>query len=120
MNKLYTKLVAASLMIILVSGYIIGANFNKRVDRVEEVKETVPVIEYQRPKNVGVIYGKININTATKEEIMKLEGIGEIFAGRIIERRETVGPYTAIDQLMEIEGIGEGRFNDLEDFVTVE
>ncbi len=119
MNKLYTKLVAAALVIILVSSYIISVNHSKRVDRVDDVREEAPPAQIEAPKEPPPI-GKININTATKEELMLLYGIGELLAERIIERRETVGPYTSTDQLIEVEGLGEGKFWDVEDFVVIE
>lgn len=119
MNKLYTKLVAAALVVILVSGFIIGVNFSKRIDRVDDVKDAAPPLEIVVTREAPPI-GIININTATKEELMMLEGIGDILSDRIIERRETVGPYTSTDQLLEIEGLGEQKFWEIETFVVVE
>lgn len=63
--------------------------------------------------------GKININLATEEELMALPGIGAVRARRIVEHRNRYGYFTDITQLMEVNGIGEGIFNGLKDFVTI-
>ncbi|HUV84282.1 MAG TPA: helix-hairpin-helix domain-containing protein [Methanosarcinales archaeon] len=52
---------------------------------------------------------KMDINTATKSEIMSLPGIGEVLATRIIDGR----PYKHIDELIEIKGIGEVRLEQI-------
>ena len=61
----------------------------------------------------------VNINTATKEELMTLPGVGEVLADRIIEYRETYGRFVAAEQLMDVSGIGEQRYADLADLVSV-
>lgn len=63
--------------------------------------------------------GKININTATKEELMTISGIGEVYATRIIEYRELIGHFTCLEELLEIKGIGEKRLAKWEPFLTV-
>ena len=62
--------------------------------------------------------GKININRATKEELMTLSGIGEAKADAIIRYRETNGNFGSIEEIMEIEGIKEGVFRKIEDRIT--
>ncbi len=61
----------------------------------------------------------VDINTAAKEELMTLPGVGEVLAERIIEYRETYGRFVAAEQLMDVSGIGEQRYADLEDRITV-
>ena len=62
----------------------------------------------------------VNINTAGMEELDTLPGIGESLAGRIIAWREANGPFTSIEQIMEVSGIGEATFAELRDRVTVD
>jgi competence protein ComEA len=49
---------------------------------------------------------KVNINTATVEELTELQGIGTRYAQRIVAYREANGPFTAVDDLLDVKGIG--------------
>ena len=55
--------------------------------------------------------GRIPLNSATKEQLITIKGIGETYAQRIIDYREQIGGFTSLEQLMDIKGIGEGRYN---------
>ncbi len=63
---------------------------------------------------------KININTATLEELMTLTGIGEVKAQAIIDYRKENGSFTAIRQLLNVKGIGEVTYKNIKDFVSIE
>ena len=63
--------------------------------------------------------GKIDLNTATKEELMTLPGIGEKRAADIIADREANGPFRIPEDLTRVSGIGEGILEGLIDLVTV-
>lgn len=60
----------------------------------------------------------ININTATKEELMSLPGIGDKTADKIIEYREG-SPFEVIEDIMEVPTIGEKKFDELKDKISV-
>lgn len=60
----------------------------------------------------------VNINTASLEELETLPNIGEVRAKAIIEYREKT-PFTSIDQLQEVSGIGEKTFANMKAYVTV-
>jgi len=62
--------------------------------------------------------GKIDINTCSKEELMSLPGIGEVLADRIIEYREK-SRFKSIEEIMNVSGIGKGRFEDIKDLIIV-
>lgn len=51
--------------------------------------------------------GKVNINTATEEELMTLQGIGEVKARKIVEDRERNGKFSSTQDLLRVSGIGE-------------
>lgn len=61
----------------------------------------------------------ININTASREELERLPGIGEGLAARIIEHRERHGSFRRVEHLIIVRGISERRFSALRAFVTV-
>lgn len=63
---------------------------------------------------------KINLNTATLEELTKLKGIGQAYAQRIIDYRQNYGPFEKIEDLMKVKGIGQKTFDANKDIITVE
>ena len=62
---------------------------------------------------------KININTATKEELDTLPGIGESTAQKIINYRKEKGKFSNIEEIKEVSGIGESKFEDIKDLICV-
>lgn len=63
--------------------------------------------------------GKININTASVEELKTLSGIGESKANDIISYREEHGSFTSPEDIMKIQGIKEGIYNKIKDKITI-
>lgn len=63
---------------------------------------------------------RININTATRAELMRLPGIGAGLAERILEHRARYGRFRRPAHLMMVNGIGARRFEKLQQFVSVE
>lgn len=61
----------------------------------------------------------ININTASLEELTKINGIGEVKAKSIIEYREQNGSFKSIEEIKNIKGIGEKTFEKLKDSITI-
>lgn len=63
--------------------------------------------------------GKVNVNTATVDELMTLEGIGPVKAQRIVDYREKNGPYLLFSFLLEVEGINEATLEQIEDHICL-
>lgn len=62
---------------------------------------------------------KINLNSATAAELTQLPGVGEVTAEAIVSHRDTVGSFTSVEQLLDISGIGQAKFEKLQHLVTV-
>lgn len=61
----------------------------------------------------------INLNTATVEEFVSIDGLGESRASAIIEYRDYLGGYTSVEQIKEISGIGDATYAKLAPYLTV-
>jgi competence protein ComEA len=61
----------------------------------------------------------IDINTATAAELETLPGIGPSTAQKIVEYREANGPFATIEDIKNVPGIGEGKFEGIKDLITV-
>ena len=64
--------------------------------------------------------GPINLNTATSAELEQLPGIGPSIAQKVIDYRQTNGPFTAIEEIQNVSGIGPAKFEQIKDQVVVE
>jgi len=61
----------------------------------------------------------VNINTADADALMSLPGIGEVKAAAIIAYRETYGPFTSIEALLNVKGIGQSTLEGLQEHITL-
>ncbi len=62
---------------------------------------------------------KVNINTATVEVLQTLPGIGPTIAQRIVEYRQTHGPFKKVEDLLNVKGIGEKKLEKIKPFIEV-
>jgi competence protein ComEA len=72
------------------------------------------------PSQARAADGKVNINTATAEELALLPRVGPSVAGRIVEFREQNGKFGSLEDLMLVRGIGERTFELIEPWVKLE
>lgn len=63
--------------------------------------------------------GKVNLNTASREELLTLTGIGEVKADSIIRYREEKGGFRSVEELKEVEGIKDGVFQKVKDKIKI-
>jgi comEA protein len=87
---------------------------------VERDSYTVTTQEQADPEEVVPPLELVNINTATAAELDELPGIGAVLAERIVAYREEHGSFQSKEELMEVSGIGEGKYSELMDLITVE
>lgn len=80
-------------------------------------KTTAPA---SQPREKSAVSGKININTATAQQLSDgLDGVGEVMAKRIVEYREKNGGFKSVAELRNVQGIGDKTFAKLKDHIIV-
>ncbi|HOL14402.1 MAG TPA: helix-hairpin-helix domain-containing protein, partial [Bacillota bacterium] len=85
----------------------------------EPTDESAAVTKAEKEEEVDEKKPKLNINTATFEELLDLPGIGKVLAQRIIEYRTEKGKFLALDELMEVRGIGEKLLERIKPYLTI-
>ncbi len=99
---------------------VYDAEFERRSSEIEKyISDSKTEIEKSNlaEKSEQVSF-KVNINTATKEELMKLPGIGEQTAERIIQHRKIYGEFKRIEDIMNVKGIGQKKFEKIKNYLT--
>ncbi len=61
----------------------------------------------------------IDINTATVDALTALPGIGQTYAQRIVDYRKENGPFSSVEELLNVQGIGHKRLEDIIDLITI-
>ena len=100
----------------LVSTTPVTAASKKKADQETVKKSTKKAKEAAAESTKALPTGKININTADKETLMTLPGIGEVKADEIIKVREN-SKFTNLDDVMKVSGIGEETLNKIKPFL---
>jgi competence protein ComEA len=62
---------------------------------------------------------RVDLNSATREQLMQVKGIGPALADRIIEFRKEHGPFRRVEDMMKVRGIGEKSLAKLRPYLTV-
>lgn len=100
----------------LLLGVFLGRNLSRSYVPIQNAlnSQTHPT------ESSGPLYdGKMDINTATVQQLQLLPGVGESIAKRIVDYRTEHGRFTVIEELMNVTGIGEKKFEGLRDYIKI-
>ena len=92
--------------------YLSGTNLNIQDGQTPSVSPT--------GQSEPLVDGKIDINTATIAQLDMLPGIGEVIAQRILDYREENGPFATIEDIKNVSGIGEKKFEQIKEYIKVD
>lgn len=113
---------AKTLILLVVFALIVSAGF-----MIEKLEKDAFVVEIAAggdgeyiSDSEQVVNGKININSASEKELVKLNGIGLALAKRIINYRSEHGPFETPEEVMKIQGISGKKYEDIRDFICAE
>lgn len=127
-NKgLYVLVTITFLFIGFTAGIFVGRNFHSGPVQLSTIPQNTTAATDSSDKHTGPTFGsesmpsntKININTATVLELSTLPGIGEVIAQRIVDYRETHGQFDKLADLLNVEGIGQKRLEQILEYITI-
>lgn len=119
MKKAATAMLTVTIaFILLITGMLIGRNtagsflYVHSEDTIS-MQETIP--EETRQDNSA----RMDLNQMNLDQLVELPGIGPTIAQRILDYKEEHGPFTSVDELLNVKGIGETRLTQLKEYLTV-
>ena len=100
--------------------YIIPKIGEAKQEELKDVNNTKDIENAEiKNENTAKDSSKININTATLEELDKLPGVGEATANKIISHREENGQFKNIEDIKNVNGIGDKKFENMKELICV-
>ena len=100
--------------------YIIPKIGEAKQEDLKDVNNTKDIENAEiKNENTAKDSSKININTATLEELDKLPGVGEATANKIISHREENGQFKTIEDIKNVNGIGDKKFEKMKELICV-
>lgn len=118
-KEIFWSLLITVLFAGLVAGLLLGQHADTKTVTLSAYEQT-RLTTYTAESTLEVITaGKLNINTASAKDLTLLPGIGETYAQRIVDYRLQNGPFMRIEDLLNVNGIGEKRLEAIADLITV-
>ncbi len=123
MIQLKTLTWAEIAAIIVCIGFMMFAAVQRFQHTEEEIGfavDTIEAVDIAVPEERHYVGGKLCLNSATAQELEELPGIGETLAARIIEYREQNGPFSELEELDNVYGIGDSILERISGYLTLE
>ena len=114
-KSLFLVFTICLLFLFLLIGIMIGRSTNTDYDMLSTHADDFVTRDNDAPENIG----KLDINSATSEELQELKGLGEVLAERVVNYRLEHGPFESVYDLMKVDGIGEKKFREIVDCIYV-
>lgn len=119
-----------AVFVVFTLGFFLGRNLvrpavttERIAPTVQTLPETLPIEEADPTVPETTAYPEpsypLDINTATAQDLTFLPGIGEVIAQRIVDYREANGDFTELTELLNVEGIGEKRLEQMLPYITI-
>ena len=118
-----------------------GVNFYRERAAKQRLEKTLPLLESENRKfletssmlktqydeeNQGVELNdngtlkSLNINAVGLDALMMLPGVGKVIAGRMLDRRNTIGPFKKAEDLLSIKGIGPIKYKNIQQYIAID
>jgi len=118
-----------------------GVNFYRERAAKQRLEKTLPLLESENRKfletssmlkaqydeeNQGVELNdngtlkSLNINVVGLDALMMLPGVGKVIAGRMLDRRNTIGPFKKAEDLLSIKGIGPIKYKNIQQYIAID
>ena len=110
----YILIILTVMLSIFICGFLVGRNMNRSSITITEY--TTVSLELEDTAGTS---GKVNINTASVDELILLPGIGQTLAQRIVDYRSLIGPFRTVSDLSNVEGIGDQKLLSLLEYITI-
>jgi competence protein ComEA len=112
------------LFVVFTAGFFLVTTQRKAQLTVSVSKEIQQIPQEITPNNSlsqdqPSVHFPVSINNADMDQLTALPGIGEVLARRIIAYRETNGKFTSVEELLNVEGIGQKRLEEIMDLILI-
>lgn len=96
-----------------------GAQITLHVNTPTEKVTSEATLETETEEAISELIEPVNINTGRDIDFMSIPGIGEILAERIVKFREENGEFTALEDIMKVEGFGIAKFEKIKEYLVI-